>query len=102
MTELVTEYNSSITTLRKKEFVYQSWIQKYWGKSEVAQFESFMKSVRDFDSAIHVLNDEFEAVNITGSKPKIDRARAAEALKAMKPAVQIMRNQGRQLLTALA
>lgn len=101
MTELAKDYNDSITTLRKKEFVYLSWIHKYWGKNEVAQFETFMKSVREFDSAIHSLNDEFEAVNITGSKPKIDKKRAEEAAVVMKPAMESMRNQGRQLLAAL-
>jgi hypothetical protein len=75
MTELLKEYNKSITTLRKKEFMYLSWIQKYWGKNETAQFESFMKTVREFDLAIHSLNDEFEAVNITGSKAE-DRQKA--------------------------
>lgn len=98
MTELVKEYNDSITALRKKEFVYLSWIQKYWGKNEAAQFESFMKSVLEFDLAIHSINDELEAVNIIGSKPKIDRKRAEEALKVMKPAIENMRNQGRQFL----
>jgi len=101
MTELLKDYDESIATLRKKEFVYLSWIQKYWGKHEAAKFDSFMKSVREFDMAIHSLNDEFEAVNITGSKPKIDKNRGDEALKKMKPAQENMRAQGRQCLTAL-
>lgn len=101
MTELLNEYNESITTLRKKEFVYQSWIQKFWGKTEADQFESFMKYVREFDSSVHSLNDEFEEVNIKGSKPKIDRERAREALKVMKPAIDNMRKQGRALLAAI-
>src|ERR1039457_6332335 len=101
MTELVKEYNESITTLRSKEFVYQSWIHKFWGNNEADQFESFMKSVREFDSTVHSLNDEFEEVNIKGSKPKIDRKRAEEALKVMKPAIDNMRKQGRALLAAI-
>lgn len=102
MTELLNEYNESITTLRKKEFVYMSWIQKYWGKDETAKFAAFMKSVREFDSTIHSLNDEFEAVNIKESKPKIDGRRAEEALKVMKPAIENMRKQGLEFLTTLA
>lgn len=101
MTELLKEYNESITTLRKKEFVYQSWIQRFWGKNEADRFESFMKYVREFDSSVHSLNDEFEEVNIKGSKPKIDRKRAEEALKVMKPAIDNMRKQGRALLAAI-
>jgi len=101
MTELLKEYNESITILRKKEFVYQSWIQKFWGENEADQFESFMKYVREFDSSVHSLNDEFEEVNIKGSKPKIDRKRAEEVLKVMKPAIDNMRKQGRALLAAI-
>ncbi len=46
MTTLLNDDNESITTLRKKEFVYLSWIQKYWGKDDAAKFGAFMKSVR--------------------------------------------------------
>jgi hypothetical protein len=101
LTELITDYNKSITTLRKNEYVYMAWIQKYWGPREENQFLDFMKSVKAYDSAVHSLNDEFEAVNITGKSSKIDRKRAAEALKIMKPALENMRNQGKQLLTSL-
>ena len=75
---------------------------KVLGKDKVAQFEMFFKSVRTYDSAIHSLNDEFEAVNIIGSKPKIDRRRAEEALKTIQPAFENMRVLGSQLLTALS
>ncbi len=101
LTERIKEYNQSITTLRKKEFVYLAWIQKYWDKKQVIQYEDFMKSVRVFDSAIHSLNDEFEAVNITRAKQRVDRKRAEEALKLMKPAVERMRENGKLLLTSL-
>ncbi len=101
MTNLLNNYNESIKTLRKKEFVFQSWVRKYWGKNEASQFDSFMKSVREFDSAGHSLNDEYEAVNITGSKPKIDRKRAEEALKIMHPAIDNMRKQSGALMAAI-
>lgn len=102
MTELLQEYNESITMLRKKEFVYLSWIQRYWGKDETAKFAAFMELVRKFDSTIHSLNDEFEKVSIKESKPKIDRKRAEEALKVMKPAIENMRKHGLEFLTTLA
>jgi hypothetical protein len=100
LTKLIIDYNQSITTLRKKEFVYLAWIRKYWGREKVIQYEKFMQSVRAFDSAIHSLNDEFEAVSITGSKQKVDRKRAEEALKVMKPAVESVRENGNLILTS--
>jgi hypothetical protein len=101
LTDLVTEYNASITTLRKKEFVYSAWIEKYWGKDQSAKFASFMEAVRDFDKAIHSLNDEFEKVNITGEEQKVDPNRAKEALKLLQPAVTKLRESGRSLLVSL-
>ena len=101
LTGLVKDYNESITTLRKKEFVYLAWIRKYWGTEQMVQYRNFMQSVRSLDSAIHSLNDEIEAVNITGSKPKVDRQRAEEALKVMKPAVEAVRRNGELFLTSL-
>ena len=101
MTDLLKDYNDSIRELRKKEFVYCAWIQKFWGKDQKNQFNSFMESVRKFDTTIHSLNDEFEAVNITASKPKVDKKRGEEALNVMNPALKEMRQQGNALLTAM-
>ena len=100
MSELVKGYNDSLVMVRKKEFVYLSWIRKYWGQTEADQFESVMASVREFDLAIHALNDEFEAVNLAGTKARVDRKLAEDALKRMKPALENMRSQGRQFLMA--
>jgi hypothetical protein len=102
MTGLLTEYNESITTLRKKEFVYLAWIQKYWGIGLAGRFETFMIAVRKFDAAMHLLNNEFEAVNISKTKDKVDKKLAEEALKTLKPAVDSLRSEGRQLLVSLS
>jgi len=102
MTERVNEYNTAITTLRKNEFLYSAWLQKYWDKNASVEFDRFMTSVREFDAAIHSINDELEAVNITKKKDKIDTKRAQDALKLMKPAVQKMRDDGRALLRSLS
>jgi hypothetical protein len=99
---LVKDYNDSYVTLRGKEYVYLFWVQKYWGKNEAAQFESFMRSVRKFDLAFHPLNDEFYEVNIAKSKKEVDEKRAAEALETIKPAVEDMVSQGRQFLMTAA
>jgi hypothetical protein len=101
MKKLLDDYNESVTALRKKEFVYQSWIQKFWGKKEADQFKCFMKSVREFDSTVHSLNDEFENVNIKKKADKIDPKRAEEALKVMNPAIEDMRRQGSAFLTTI-
>lgn len=101
LTGLITDYNNSIKILRQKEFVYLAWVQKYWDRMHVKQYETFMQSVRDFDAAMHLLNDEFEAVNITGTKPKVDRKTAEAALKEMKPASESVRDRGKALLLSL-
>jgi hypothetical protein len=101
MTDLLKDYNASITTLRKKEFVYLAWIHKYWGDAQVLKFKSFMSVVREFDSAIHSLNDEFEAVNISETKSKVDDQAGAEAVKKMKPIGENLRLKGRALLISL-
>ena len=64
-------------------------------------FDAFMESVREFDKAIHSLNDEFEKVNITGVQQKVDPQRAKEALKLLKPAITKLRERGRNLLISL-
>jgi hypothetical protein len=101
LTDLVTQYNTAITTLRKKEFVYTAWVQKYWGREQLSDFDEFMKSVVEFDKAIHSLNDEFEKVNITGKQEKVAPKRAEEALKLMRPAAAELRKHGRAFLASL-
>jgi len=102
LTDLANEYNTSITSLRKKEFVYAAWIKKYWGKEQSTKFDAFMESVREFDKAIHSLNDEFEKVNITGKQQKVDPQRAKEALKLLQPAATKLRERGHSLLVSLS
>jgi hypothetical protein len=101
MTELITEYNTAITSLRKKEFIYAAWVKRYWGTAQLLKFDEFMQSVAAFDKAIHSLNDEFEKVNINGSQEKIDPDRAKDALKELKPAVAKLRADGRTFLESL-
>jgi hypothetical protein len=102
MTDLITAYNTSITSLRKKEFVYAAWVKKYWGAAQLSKFDAFMKSVAEFDKAIHLLNDEFEKVNITGTQDRINPDRAKEALKQLKPAATKLRDDGRAFLESLS
>lgn len=102
MTDLLTDYNKSITLLRKKEFVYAAWIKKYWGKEQLFRFDAFMESVATFDRALHSLNDEFEKVNYTEKQEKINPERAKEVLDQMKPSAAELRVDGRALLESLS
>lgn len=101
MAELITEYNQSITTLRKKEFVYSAWIKKFWDSSQMSKFEAFMKTVAEFDTAIHSLNDEFGRISLAGKDEKISPERAKKALEQMKPAVAKLRAEGRAFLESI-
>jgi len=46
MASLGGEVNGAVTTLRKKEFVYRSWVHRYWGDKTVAQFAEVMAAVK--------------------------------------------------------
>lgn len=98
--EVVTEYNTSLVTLRKKEFVYAAWVQKYWGNSQALKFEEFMKSVRQFDKAVHSINDELGKMS-KGEKEAIDPKRSQEAITLMEPALKELREDGYALLISL-
>lgn len=102
MTELLNKYNQSVTTIREKEYVHQAWLRRFWGADAAEQFKVFMESVRQFDSTIHSLNDEFEKVNVEGAKSKIDRKRAEEALVKIRPAIDNLRSRGNALLAAIS
>jgi hypothetical protein len=84
---LIKEYNESVTKLRKKEWVYQSWIRRYWGERPAIAFDQCMDAVKAFDSEVHHLNDEIEAVVITKKKEKFDPGIADAALTRLKPAL---------------
>lgn len=49
-------YNTSITELRKKEYVYLAWLKRYWQPDSVVHFKQFMATVRQYDQALHRLN----------------------------------------------
>lgn len=71
------EVNGAVTTLRKKEFVYRSWVHRYWGHDTVAQFTEVMAAVKAVDDALHVFNDEGEEDKKTMALAKeLERLRA--------------------------
>jgi len=58
--EIVSEYNIALTTLRSMEFVYRSWIKKYWKEDAVIQFGEVINALKVVDNATHAFNDEGE------------------------------------------
>ncbi len=98
--KVVGEYNTYILTLRKKEFVYAAWIQKYWGDSQELKFKVLMQSIRQFDNALHSINDELGKI-ANRKKETIDPERAKEAMVLMQPAVKKLREDGYALLISL-
>jgi len=101
LVDLATTYNNSITKLRKKDYVYLSWIKRYWGSDSATLYLQTFDTIREYDQAIHSLNDEFEAVNIKKTQEKVSPDRAAAAATAMNAIVQKLRNQTDELLTKL-
>jgi hypothetical protein len=51
------EINGAVTTLRKKEYVYRSWVRKYWKSGGLNDFEEIMKAVGLVEDAIHAFNE---------------------------------------------
>lgn len=100
LTSVVEDYNTHILSMRKNEFVYIAWIHKYWGRNQRKKFETFMDSVRQFDKAIHSINDELGKIQ-NGKTETIGRNRADEAMVLMKPAVKNLRKSGYSFLTSL-
>ncbi|HVG45054.1 MAG TPA: hypothetical protein VM890_10005 [Longimicrobium sp.] len=54
---IIRDYNAAITTVRKKEFVYRSWVRRYWRPERLVQFEALIQTVKRVDGAVHDLND---------------------------------------------
>jgi hypothetical protein len=50
-------YNAAILALRKKEYVYRSWAERYWSKSDYPRFRAVMSAVDGVDSAMLSYND---------------------------------------------
>jgi hypothetical protein len=96
---LVDEYNTSITKLRRCEYVYYQWLSRYWGTEAMAEFEEIMKLVKQIDGVIHGLNDQFELVGITKSQPKVDETLAKQTAAALKPLVECLTKRTKAFLT---
>lgn len=97
----INEYNASVVVLRKKEFVYLSWIKRNWRKDIVDEGIKVFDAVKAFDKAIHSLNDEFEAVNIKKTKSKVDTEKAIQAERTFRPALKHLQQESSHFLSRL-
>lgn len=101
MSPLIIDYNNAFTKVEEKEYVYRSWLKKYWGDSYLKSLTATFDYIDEFDKVLHSLNDEFELVNITKTKSKVDAERASAAAKKMKSIVTDLGNNVSMLLTRL-
>lgn len=86
---LAKDYNESITKLRKKEWVYQSWMRRFWGEPQIKAFARCMDAVKAFDREAHNLNDEI-ATLVDQKKESLDKGKADLALERLKPALKAL------------
>jgi hypothetical protein len=54
---LTESYNEAILALRKKEYVYRSWAERYWSKVDYPRFKAVMAAIDGVDRAMLVFND---------------------------------------------
>jgi hypothetical protein len=99
---LIPEYNTSITNLRKNEYVYLQWLHHYWGEERAEQFAEIIKVVKKIDRTIHSLNDELEKVeNDNKNHPKVNEERAQKAATELKSSLKSLQEKTRDFLNDL-
>jgi len=58
---IANEYNEVMNALSRKEYVYLSWLHRYWGKGSASAFTTFMDKIRAADSVLINLNAASDA-----------------------------------------
>ena len=99
LTSLVKNYNDAIRTVRRKEYIYISWIDRYWERKDAQQFDTVMKLVKEFDQELHDLNQEFEEVNIIESKEKMEVDVASLSAYRLEAIVKDLKAETRKMLS---
>lgn len=94
---LILEYNASVSKLRRREYVYLSWSDRYWSKDRTDTLQDIMASVKQFDERIHALNDEFEKVIIVAHQKKVDPTIGKQAVERAHPFLHNLRMRSRKL-----
>jgi hypothetical protein len=97
---IITDYNNSITKIRKREQLNRAVINRYWGKPYLARFDSIIESVKNVDAGIHELNPEAEKL-ILGVQRKADPKVVAPILARIKPRINKLRHDLNELLSSL-
>jgi hypothetical protein len=79
---IATEYNDLMNKISREEYVYLSWLRRYWRKSKSNSFMLTMDKIRDVDTALIHLNEhpEDKALLTQLESAFRDLQRAARAL----------------------
>ncbi|UOQ55254.1 hypothetical protein [Hymenobacter cellulosivorans] len=56
ITSIITDYNTSVTSLRKNEYYHYALIHKYWNEEAYQQYRLAMQQAKTYDSLLHQLN----------------------------------------------
>jgi hypothetical protein len=94
------EYNPLITTLMNKEYVYLSWINRYWDPARVDDVEATYIAVKAFDSAIHSLNKDFYALKLKKIK-NVNSDDVQQAMLRLRPALKTLQERSKKVLLEL-
>ncbi len=102
LTERINDYNAAITTVRKKEYVYLAWVNRYWSKDQITKLEALMSAVRDYDKALHHYNEEIGLVTLGESKQeKLTPEQAKSKLGPLKESLEKLQTSGSAFLKSL-
>ncbi|MCP3474775.1 hypothetical protein NLM33_31130 [Bradyrhizobium sp. CCGUVB1N3] len=64
------EYNEVMNTISRKEYVYRSWVQRFWDKETAAAFDLTMEKMKAVDRLLILINeggnqkDNLEKLNV--------------------------------------
>ncbi|MGO9231542.1 MAG: hypothetical protein ACLQKA_20315 [Bryobacteraceae bacterium] len=59
---IATEYDEVMNSISRKEYVYLSWLHRYWGKDQVTAFAKCMEKIRAVDLVLIRLNAVIDGV----------------------------------------
>jgi hypothetical protein len=65
------EYNEVMNTLSRKEYVYRSWVQRFWDKKTAKAFDLTMDNIKAVDHLLILIN---EAGDKKGDLEKLNTA----------------------------
>ena len=51
------EYDEVMNTISRKEFVYRSWVKRFWNRKMANAFDLTMEKIRDVDRILRLINE---------------------------------------------